>query len=84
MITIQNITKSYGSTKVLDIDSLTIPTGQAFGLVGNNGAGKTTLFNLLLDLIRPSSGHIANNGIRVNDSEEWKKFTGSFIDESFD
>ncbi|CAM1358413.1 ATP-binding protein [Tenacibaculum litopenaei] len=83
MITIQNITKSYGSTKVLDIDSLTIPTGQAFGLVGNNGAGKTTLFNLLLDLIRPSSGHIANNGIRVNDSEEWKKFTGSFIDESF-
>src|SRR5690606_6806521 len=57
--------------------------GQSFGLVGNNGAGKTTLFSLLLDLIQPSSGHIVNKGVQVDQSEAWKPFTSAFIDESF-
>lgn len=83
MITINNITKKYGSTQVLNIEELEIPRGQSFGLVGNNGAGKTTLFNLLLDLIRPTSGKINNHDVQVNTSEDWKNFTGSFIDESF-
>ncbi|PJB16200.1 MAG: ATP-binding protein, partial [Flavobacteriaceae bacterium CG_4_9_14_3_um_filter_33_16] len=65
------------------IESLDIPKGQSFGLVGNNGAGKTTFFSLLLDLIQPTSGHIKNNGILVHESEDWKPFTSSFIDESF-
>jgi ABC-2 type transport system ATP-binding protein len=83
MITIDNISKTYGENTVLKIDNLEIPKGQSFGLVGNNGAGKTTLFSLLLDLIQPSSGHISSNGIKVHESEEWKPFTSSFIDESF-
>lgn len=83
MISIQNITKTYGSTQVLNLENLEIPSGQSFGLVGNNGAGKTTLFNMLLDLIRPTTGEIVNNQVVVNKSEEWKSFTGSFIDESF-
>ena len=68
---------------MLNIPSIEIPTVESFGLVGNNGAGKTTLFNILLDLIRPTTGSITTNNIVVNTSEEWKKFTGSFIDESF-
>jgi len=68
---------------VLNIDSLDIPKGQSFGLVGNNGAGKTTYFSLLLDLIKPTTGYIKNNNIVVNESEDWKPFTSSFIDESF-
>ncbi|MGJ8760160.1 MAG: ABC transporter ATP-binding protein [Polaribacter sp.] len=83
MITIDTITKKYGKTEVLNVASIEIPTGQSFGLVGNNGAGKTTLFNILLDLIRPTTGSITNHKIVVNQSEDWKKFTGSFIDESF-
>lgn len=83
MITIENLTKKYGSQTVLNIEELSIPVGQSFGLVGNNGAGKTTLFSLLLDLIQPTSGHIKNNGVQVNSSEAWKPFTSSFIDESF-
>lgn len=83
MILSENISKKYGSTEVLNIEKLEIPTGQSFGLVGNNGAGKTTYFNLLLDLIKPSSGSISTNGVQVNVSEDWKTFTGSFIDESF-
>lgn len=83
MIQTYNISKKYNKVEVLNIESLDIPTGQSFGLVGNNGAGKTTYFNLLLDLIKPTTGHIKNNNVRVNESEEWKTFTGSFIDESF-
>tara|TARA_R110002020_G_scaffold85372_1_gene210691 strand:+ start:240 stop:959 length:720 start_codon:yes stop_codon:yes gene_type:complete len=83
MITIENLSKIYGSQQVLNIKNLQIPTGQSFGLVGNNGAGKTTLFSLLLDLIQPTTGHIINNEVQVNTSENWKPFTSSFIDETF-
>jgi ABC-2 type transport system ATP-binding protein len=83
MITIDSVSKKYGKAEVLNVSSIEIPTGQSFGLVGNNGAGKTTLFNILLDLIRPTTGAITNNDIVVNQSEDWKTFTGSFIDESF-
>ncbi len=83
MIQVENLSKSYNGTKVLNIQNLEIPTGQSFGLVGNNGAGKTTFFSLLLDLIAPSSGKITTNNIQVNTSEEWKPFTSAFLDESF-
>jgi ABC-2 type transport system ATP-binding protein len=83
MITTQHLTKKYGNQLVLNIGHLEIPKGQSFGLVGNNGAGKTTYFSLLLDLIQPTTGHIVNNDVQVNTSEEWKPFTSSFIDESF-
>ncbi|UWX55029.1 ABC transporter ATP-binding protein [Maribacter litopenaei] len=83
MITVENLSKKYGKQTVLNIETLEIPTGRSFGLVGNNGAGKTTFFSLLLDLIQPSTGHIENNGIQVNISEEWKPITSSFIDETF-
>jgi ABC-2 type transport system ATP-binding protein len=83
MIQTTQLSKKYGQAEVLNIESLEIPKGQSFGLVGNNGAGKTTYFNILLDLIRPTTGSITNNEITVNQSEDWKTFTGSFIDESF-
>nr|WP_321245637.1 ABC transporter ATP-binding protein [uncultured Psychroserpens sp.] len=83
MITTSNLSKKYANKTVLNIEALEIPKGQSFGLVGNNGAGKTTYFSLLLDLIQPSSGHIKNNDVLVHESEDWKPFTSSFIDESF-
>ena len=83
MITAHTLSKKYGAQTVLNIDHLEIPKGQSFGLVGNNGAGKTTLFSLLLDLIQPTTGHIINNGVQVDESEGWKPFTSAFIDESF-
>lgn len=83
MIKTTQLSKKYGKAEVLHIESLEIPKGQSFGLVGNNGAGKTTYFNILLDLIRPTTGAVTNHDIVVNQSEDWKNFTGSFIDESF-
>ncbi len=83
MITVTNLSKVYNGTPVLNIEHLEIPRGQSFGLVGNNGAGKTTFFSLLLDLIQPTTGNVFNNEITVSQSEKWKPFTSSFIDESF-
>lgn len=83
MIKINNLQKSYKKLTVLNIPEIEIPEGQSFGLVGNNGAGKTTLLRLMLDLIRPSEGEVIIDGEAVNNSENWKTFTGSFIDEKF-
>lgn len=83
MIKVTNLSKSYGAQKVLQLDELTIPKGESFGLVGNNGAGKTTFFSLLLDLVQPTTGHILNKEVQVDKSEAWKPHTAAFIDESF-
>ncbi|WP_138432490.1 ABC transporter ATP-binding protein [Winogradskyella algicola] len=83
MIHTKDLSKAYNGTTVLNIDELTIPKGQSFGLVGNNGAGKTTYFSLLLDLIKPTTGRITSNEVVVDQSEDWKPFTSAFIDESF-
>ena len=83
MISIQNISKSYGAKQVLNIENLEIPKGETFGLVGNNGAGKTTLFSVLLDLIEASTGFISIDGIKVNESEAWKTKVSAFIDDTF-
>ena len=83
MIKVQDITKEYGSARVLDIPSLEITKGETFGLVGNNGAGKTTFFSVLLDLIKASTGNIQINGEKVSGGEKWKNKVSAFIDESF-
>lgn len=59
-IKITNVTKYYGRSKVPAVDklSLTIPSGEVYGLLGANGAGKTTTLRMILDFIRPSSGTI--------------------------
>lgn len=83
MINIDNLGKSYNAVKVLDIEQLEISQGQSFGLVGNNGAGKTTLFRLILDLIEADRGQVLSKDIAVNKDSQWKKYTGSFLDEGF-
>ena len=83
MISLKNISKKYSKQTVLDITTLDIPEGQTFGLVGNNGAGKTTMFSCLLDLIKPSTGKVINNGVDVMESEGWKSFTAAFLDDTF-
>ncbi len=88
MIQINNIRKTFGPKTAVDINDFTILQGQMLGLVGNNGAGKSTLFRLLLDLIEPDKDQkdkprIVNCGVEVNATEEWKDWTGAFLDESF-
>lgn len=83
MIDIKNLSKQYSGVTVVDIPELHIAKGESFGLVGNNGAGKTTFFRMMLDLIRPTEGEVLSKGVNVQKSEDWKYYTGSFLDESF-
>lgn len=83
MITINDLTKKFGDKVALNIESYQLQDGEILGLVGNNGAGKTTLFRLLLDLLKADTGTAVLNGIQVDQSEQWKTFTGSYIDNSF-
>ena len=82
-IQIKNLVKRFGDKIALDIPELEIKKGTLLGLVGNNGAGKTTLFRLILDLLKADSGIVLSNGLDVSQSEEWKNYTGSFIDNRF-
>lgn len=83
MIQIENLQKNFGSKQAVHIDSYTIQPGTMLGLVGNNGAGKTTLFRLILDLLKADRGQVTNHGIAINESENWKAFTGAYIDDGF-
>lgn len=81
MIQISQLKKQYKEAVVLDVDTLEIPNGECFGLVGNNGAGKTTLFRIILDLVRASAGHVKINEEDVSKTENWKAKTGAYLDE---
>jgi len=66
MITISNLSKSYGKKVLFNNLSLTINPGEKVGLIGPNGAGKTTLFSIILGDTEPSSGNIqVNKNIRT-------------------
>lgn len=90
-ITIENLTKSFGEKQVLNIDHYSIHSGEIIGLVGNNGAGKTTLFRIILDLLHADTGCVTIDGIvdgqhvacDTSKSEEWKAYTGAFVDAGF-
>lgn len=50
MINIENLSKSYGTKKVLESINITFEKGKAYGIVGENGSGKTTLFKCIAGL----------------------------------
>ena len=82
-ITISNLKKKFGDKTAIDIPEFSINTGEMLGLVGNNGAGKTTFFRMLLDLLKADSGNVLLGDIDPALSEDWKQFTGAYIDEGF-
>jgi ABC-2 type transport system ATP-binding protein len=83
MITINELQKNFGEKKAVDIEHYEVAAGDMIGLVGNNGAGKTTLFRLILDLIKADNGYVESEGVDVCKTEDWKQYTGAFIDDGF-
>ncbi len=65
MITIREVSKSFGRQQALAQVSLTVPDGTLYVLIGPDGAGKTTLFRLLVTLLLPDAGRLTMNGIDV-------------------
>jgi ABC-2 type transport system ATP-binding protein len=65
MITVEGLTKVYGSRTALDHVSFEVPKGEIFGFVGPNGAGKTTTLRILAALLEPTSGRALVDGADV-------------------
>ena len=58
IIETKNLTKTYGTSTVVDNVNIHVPKGKIYGLLGRNGAGKTTMMSMLLKLTTPTSGQI--------------------------
>ena len=54
----ENLVKEYGGRRVVDRVNIELSKGEIVGLLGANGAGKSTTFNMVVGLIRPTSGSI--------------------------
>jgi iron complex transport system ATP-binding protein len=65
VIQIESVSKSYGSVRVVDDVSLTIPTGGITSLIGANGAGKSTLLSIASRLLPADSGRVLVDGMDV-------------------
>lgn len=61
MLSVKDLTKSYGDIVAVDSISFEVEKGQIFGLLGPNGAGKTTTMRMILNIINPTSGKIIFN-----------------------
>ena len=82
MISLQNLTKRFGSQTAVDALSFEIPAGQIVGFLGPNGAGKSTTLKMLTGMIEPSSGTATICGFDLcRDSLEVKRHVG-FVPES--
>ena len=64
VIQVEHLSKVYkGTTRALNNLTLAVQPGEVFGYLGPNGAGKTTTIRILLDIIRPTSGHVTIFGL---------------------
>jgi ABC-2 type transport system ATP-binding protein len=52
-----DLSKTYRSVRAVDRLNLEVPEGSIYGLIGSNGAGKTTALKMMMNILRPSSGH---------------------------
>lgn len=57
-IELKNVSKSYGSRKVIDDFSYNVLRNDRIGIIGHNGAGKSTLLNMIAGRIKPDSGEV--------------------------
>jgi ABC-2 type transport system ATP-binding protein len=62
ILTVDRISKNYGSVRALNNVSFEVPKGSVFGILGPNGSGKTTLLGIVMDIIKPTSGTYLWNG----------------------
>lgn len=62
ILSVRNVSKSYGGLRAVRDVSFDIPEGGIVGIIGPNGAGKTTLFNLLNGIVKPDTGSVTLDG----------------------
>ena len=83
MLTLKNITKTFGNFKALDNLTMTVPKGAVYGLVGPNGAGKSTAIRHLTGVYRPDSGDVLLENAPVWENPTAKARIGYIPDDIF-
>lgn len=85
-ISVQSLTKKFGSFTAVDNISFSVNRGETFAFLGPNGAGKTTTIKMLTTLLRPTSGTMAVNGFDpvINQDAVRRSFGIVFQDPSLD
>ena len=68
LLSIDSVSKKFGSHTALNNISLNIPEGCIYGLLGPNGAGKTTLIRIINQILLPDSGKVFFNDRELNQS----------------
>jgi|SRR5690606_94398 len=76
MITLENLSKSYGKLQVLNNISAQFNTSQVVSIIGPNGSGKTTMIKCLLGMVIPDSGRIMVDGAPVIKQWEYRSKIG--------
>ncbi|MCI5109432.1 MAG: ABC transporter ATP-binding protein [Marivita sp.] len=66
VLSIRNISKSFGGIKAVRDVSFDVQPGEVLGLIGPNGSGKSTLFNCVLGQLRPDTGQVTVKGTSVS------------------
>ena len=76
-VTIENLTKKFGSFTAVDNISFTVNKGEIFGFLGANGAGKSTTIRMLCGILKPTSGRGIVGGVDISKTpEKVKPFIG--------
>ena len=65
-VRLENVTKSFGSRKVLDDVSFEVPTGKGFVILGRSGTGKSVTLRHIIGLVRPDSGRVVVRGKEIS------------------
>lgn len=67
VLSIRDLTKSFGTLKAVDAVSLDVREGEIYGFLGPNGAGKTTTIKIILGLTYPDSGTVLIDGMDISE-----------------
>ena len=80
IISVKNLSKSFGQERVLHNVSRDFEKGKIHGIVGNNGSGKTVLMKCICGFLIPDSGSITVNGERVGVDVDFPRDMGLIIE----
>src|SRR5689334_15376902 len=82
-ISVQNLTKRFGSFTAVDTISFDVESGEIFGFLGANGAGKTTAMRMLCGLSFPTSGKATVVGFDLSKQSESIKQNIGYMSQKF-
>lgn len=81
-LTIQSLTKQYGSKLAVDRFSASFTEG-IYGLLGANGSGKTTLMRMICAILRPTSGEVLLDGVNITALDEGYRELLGYLPQNF-